>query len=247
MLAMTTGASANTSGVKDIAESIGGGINEGSLVLIEGGARAGKSVLSQHMAYGVLCSKESSVAYYTMDESVEELIAQMDSMALDTKHDFVTDRLRIYSIEMDEIGIMQNAEESLQSVISHISGLPYRFKLIVIDSVSSLMTHVNPTVKFDFLQSCKQLCDNERSIVLALDSHVFDGKMLFRAYAISDYYLKLDSKDMLLDTGQVDNRVVKILEVKKLAGVERPSRDGIKFEIKPDVGIQILPFVKIKV
>ena len=245
MLGMTATSSVNTPGVTDIADSLGGGIRESSLVLIEGEARAGKSVLSQHMAYGVLCSKESSVAYYTLDDNIEDLIAQMDSMSLDIRHDFVTDRLRIYSIALK--GKVIYAEESLERIVNHIQGLPSRFKMIVIDSAAPLLTHVNPMVKFDFLQACKTLCKQDRSIVLAVDTHVFEGKMLFRAYAISDYYLRLTSKDMLLDTGQVDNRMIKVMEVKKLAGAERQAYDGINFEIKPNIGIQILPFVQVKV
>jgi len=244
LLGLTTTSNATTSSVTDIADSLGGGIREGSLVLIEGEARAGKSVLSQHMAYGVLCSKASSVAYYTQDENVEDLVVQMDSMSLDTRHDFVTDRLRIYSIALK--GKVIYAEESLESILNHISGLPDRFKLIVVDSVAPLMSHVNPVVKFDFLYACKTLCKQDRSIILAVDTHVFEGKMLSRAYAISDYYLKLRSKDMILESGQADTRVVKVLEVKKLAGAERQAEEGIKFEIKPKVGIQILPFVKVK-
>jgi archaellum biogenesis ATPase FlaH len=68
-----------------------------------------------------------------------------------------------------------------------------------------------------------------------------------RAYAISDYYLKLKSHDSLLDIGQVDTRMIKILEVTKLGGVERYGQRGQRFEIKPHVGIQILPFVQVKI
>jgi len=52
---------------------------------------------------------------------------------------------------------------------------------------------------------------------------------------------------MVLETGQVDTREIKILEVTKLGGAERPTQESIKFEIKPRVGIQILPFVRVRV
>ena len=90
-------------------------------------------------------------------------------------------------------------------------------------------------------------CEDKRSIVLALDTHVFERKMLLRVQAMSDYYLRLRSHDMMIATGQVDTRQIKMLEVTKLAGAERRDAEPIKFEIKPGVGIQILPFVKIKI
>ena len=245
MLGTATTMDAATTGVKDIAEALGGGIRECSLVLIEGEAKAGKSVLSQYIAYGALCSRESAVVYYTMDNSIEDLITQMDSISLYVRQDFATDRLRIYTLGSGNV--FESTEESLQLLINHISELPERFKLVIVDSVSPLMTRLSPMAKIDFLQACKEICDQGRTIILAVDTHVFEEKTLPRARAISDYYLRLRSKDMVLETGQVDTREIKILEVTKLGGAERPPQEGIKFEIKPRVGLQILPFVRVRV
>ena len=245
MLGMVTTMDAATTGMKEIAGALGGGIREGSLVLIEGDAKAGKSVLSQHIAHGVLSSRECAVAYYTTTDSAEELLTQMDSLSLHVRHDWVTDRLRVCSMGLS--GVLINPEESLQIIINHISELPDRFKLVIVDSVTPLMNRVSPVIKMDFLQTCKELCSEGRSIVLALDAHVLEEKILFRVNAMSDYYLRLRSRDMMLETGQVDTRMIKILEVTKMAGADRHEQEAIKFEIKPKVGIQILPFVKIKV
>jgi flagellar protein FlaH len=245
MLRMTTTADPIATGVKEVAEALGGGIHEGSLVLIEGEAKSGKSVVSQHIVYGILHSKESAVACYITGNSAETLMAQMDSMSLDAKQDFVTDRLRIYPIGSGDVP--RNAEKFLRLIVNHISELPERFSLVVVDSVTTLMNRVSPATKVNFLHACKELCEQGRSIVLVVDSHVLEGKTLYRAHAMSDYYLRLKSKDMMLETGQVDDRVVKILEVSKLAGADRPIPESIKFEIKPKVGIQILPFVKVRI
>jgi len=169
----------------------------------------------------------------------------MDSMSLDTRHDLVTDRFRIY--KMGSKNVLRNAEKSLQLILDHIVDLPERFKLIIVDSPSPFLSRVSKVVKVDFLQACKELCEQDRSIALVLDTHVFESKALLRAYAMSDYYLRLRSQDSMLDTGQIDTRVIKALEVTKLAGAERWGQEGIKFEIKPKVGIQLLPFVQIKV
>ncbi len=245
MLGMTTTNDPGTTGVRDIAEALGGGIHEGALVLIEGEAKTGKSVLSQHIAYGVLHSKGSAVAYYSSEYNSEKLIVQMEALSLDTKHDLVTDLFRIY--KMGSKNVLRDAEKSLQLIIDHIVELPSRFKLVIVDSPSVYMSHVSPVIKIDFLQACKELCDQDRSIALVLDTHVFENKTLFRAYAMSDYYLRLRSQDSMLDTGQIDTRIIKTLEVTKMAGAERWGQEGIKFEIKPNMGIQLLPFVQIKV
>ena len=69
MLGMTTTSDPGKTGIKDIAEALGGGIRENTLVLVEGETRTGKSVLTQHIAYGVLRSKESAVAFYSSDNN----------------------------------------------------------------------------------------------------------------------------------------------------------------------------------
>ena len=87
-------------GVKEIAEICGGGIRAGSLVLIEGQTKTGKSALSQHLAYSTLRSNGNGVAYYTTKYNVNGLITQMDSLSLYAQHDFVTDRFRIYPLSL---------------------------------------------------------------------------------------------------------------------------------------------------
>lgn len=245
MLGMTTTMESITTGVKEIAEALGGGIREGSLILIEGEAKTGKSVLCQYITYGILNSKETSVAYYTKKYTDVELVAQMDSISLDVEKDFTTDRFRILPLYSGDY--VTNSKECLQKLLNSMCTLPRRFKLIMVDSVTPLITRVEPLAKIDFLQTCKELCEQDRSIVLVVDRHVYEGKLLDRAHAMSDYYLKLRSHDAMLGPGQVDTRQIKILDVTKLAGADRRAQGDVRFEIKPGVGIQILPFVKVRV
>ena len=245
MLGMKTTADTLTTGMKEIAEALGGGINEGSLVVIEGEAKSGKSVISQYVTYGILHSRDCSVTYYSTEYSVQGLVDQMGSISLGIKQDIVTDRIRILSIGSKEF--IKSGDKALQLLLRNIAGLPVRFKLVVIDAISPFMAHVSPEVKVNFLQACKELCEKERSIVLVMDTHILEGKILSRAHEMSDYYMRLRSQDAILQAGQVDTRVIKVLEVTKLGGADRRGQAPIKFEIKPRVGIQILPMVSVRV
>jgi archaellum biogenesis ATPase FlaH len=246
MLGMQTTMDAITTGMKEIAEALGGGINEGSLVMIEGEAKSGKSVLSQYIAYGILCSKDSAVAYYKTDNSGEDLIAQMDSISLSVKQEFVTDRFRIYTMDSGEV--VENIKKSFRPLLDQIMALPQRFKLVIMDSITPLLLRESTVVKIDFLQAFKELCEEQnRSMVMTADTLIFDKKTLYRAHAMSDYYLRLRSKDVMIGIGQVDTRVIKILDVTKLGGADRQGQGDMEFEIKPKVGIQILPLVRVKV
>jgi archaellum biogenesis ATPase FlaH len=224
---------------------LGGGIRENSLVFIEGEAKTGKSILSQHIAYGVLHSKESAVAYYSSEYSSDTLAARMSSVSLDVNHELVTDRFRVY--KLGTTNAFKAADRSLKIIIRHALALPLRFKLIIVDSPSPYLLHLNPMIKMDFLEGCKKLCNNDRSVILTLDAHVFENRTQLRGYAISDYYLRLKSHDMMLEKGQFDTRIIKSLEVVKLGGVEKWGAESYLFEIKPKTGIQILPFVQVRV
>ena len=176
MLGMTTTNDPGTTGIKDIADALGGGIHENSLIIIEGEAKTGKSVLSQHIACGVLRSKGSPVAYYSTEHNSDALMDQMESMSLEVRHDVVTDRFRIY--RMGSANALKDAQKSLQLIIDHILALPERFKLVIVDSPSPFLALLGPVDKVDFLQACKELCERERSILLVLDTHVFEKKTL---------------------------------------------------------------------
>jgi archaellum biogenesis ATPase FlaH len=245
MLGMTSAGNLGMGGINDLAQAIGGGIRESSLMIIEGGPETGKSVMCQHIAYGILVSRSCAVAYYSTDHNSETLAEQMESMSMDTRHDLVTDRFRIYKIGTRDA--LRDAPKALELIVGHIKELPGRFKLVVIDSPSPFMSRVTPMVKVEFLHACKGLCKPDRSLVLALGTHVFEEKTLSRAYSVSDYYIKLKSQDVVLEAGHIDTRIVKTLEVTKLAGAERQWQPAVTFEIKPTIGIQILPFVRVKI
>jgi archaellum biogenesis ATPase FlaH len=245
MLSMVAVNGSAKSGIRDISDALGGGIRESSLVLIEGESSTGKSVLSQYIASGVLHSKDGSVAYYSTEYQATSLVAQMESISLEVGHELVTDRFRVYNVSLERV--MEKPEAKLGRILGYLRELPGRFRLVVVDSPSPFMTRVGPTTKMSFLQDCKQLCEDDRSIVLTLDSHVLEGKSHSRAYEMSDYYLKLKTPDILLESGRVEQRPIKILEVTKMAGVERRNRAGIRFEVKPRIGIRILPFVQVKI
>jgi len=232
-------------GNRDISTVVGGGIYANSLMIIEGESKSGKSIFSQHLAHGALNSKEISVAYYITEKPFDDLISQMDSLSLDVTHDIVTDRLRIYP--MSSPLNAAEAQELIKLLTDHISSLPERFKLVLVDSITPLILHLSTESKVDLIIACKYLCSKGRSIVLVTDTHAFEKGLFPRAYSISDYYVRLRSKDAMLESRQIDDRVIKIMEVLKIHGAEKHVQEGTAFEIRPHSGISILPYVNVKV
>ena len=225
-------------GVPEVDSKLGGGIPAGSLCLIEGDSDSGKSVLCQHLSHGTLVSGEASVAYYTTENSVKSLITQMDSLSLHTLDFFLADHFRIYPLTYGSK--LKNSRELFHLMVNHFSRLPERFKLIIIDSITLLISHGGTVPIIDFFSDCKLLCDEDRSIILVAHSYAFDGDMLARTRSLCDarFRLKLE---------QVGDRMVKLMEVLKVRGAERPTGDVVSFEIEPQTGMQIIPLAKARV
>jgi flagellar protein FlaH len=225
-------------GVPEVDEKLGGGIPLGSLCLIEGHSDAGKSVLCQHLTNGTLIAGGASVAYYTTENNVRSLISQMDSLALPVLDHFLADHLRIFPLTFHSN--MQGGNKPFYVLTHHFSHLPTEFKLIIVDSITLLVAHSNPTSIIDFFSRCKELCDDGRTIILVAHSYAFEEDLLARTRSLCDarFRLKLE---------QVGDNMIKLMEVLKVRGAERPTGDVVSFDIEPKLGMRIIPLAKARV
>ena len=224
-------------GVREVDEKLGGGIPVGSLGLIEGHSDAGKSVLCQHLAYGALNSR-IRVAYYTTENTVRSLIAQMDSLSLFTLDYFLTDYFRIYPLTLR--ADIADTEKPFRFLKRHFAGLPKQFGLILVDSITLIVAHSNPVTIIDFFSACKDLCDMGRSIFLVAHSYAFDEEVLSRTRSLCDAHLKIRLE-------QMGDRLVKIMEVLKVRGADQRTGDAVGFEVEPKRGMHIIPLSKARV
>ena len=224
-------------GVREVDEKLGGGIPVGSLGLIEGHSDAGKSVLCQHLAHGALNSR-ISVAYYTTENTVRSLIAQMDSLSLFTLDYFLTDYFRIYPLTLR--ADIADTEKPFHFLKRHFAGLPKQFGLILVDSITLIVAHSNPVTIVDFFSACKDLCDMGRSIFLVAHSYAFDEEVLSRTRSLCDAHLKIRLE-------QMGDRLVKIMEVLKVRGADQRTGDAVGFEVEPKKGMHIIPLSKARV
>ena len=233
-----------TTGIKALGEAMGGRIRPGSLVIIEGESGSGKSILTEHLAYGALLFG-SQVAYYTTEKSSDEMIYQMESFSMPVRHETITDRLRVYSVRA--INNIEDTLGALKSVMGHIASVPQRFNTVVLDCLTPFLNTVKPSDKLDLFLNFKEICGGKRSIILVVHSHLLEKSNRSRVFSMSDYYLKISTSNRIISSGMIDERSLKALEICKLNRVEMQNAETIEFEIKPRVGIQILPFCKVKI
>ncbi len=226
-------------GVTEVDERLGGGIPLGSLCLIEGHSDAGKSVLCQHLAHGTLTVGDISVAYYTTENNVRSLISQMESLNMNVLDHFLADHLRIFPLTFRNAA-MQGGAKPFYVLTHHFTHLPQEFKLIIVDSITLLVAHSNPVAIIDFFSRCKGLCDQGRTIIVVAHSYAFEEDMLSRTRSLCDARFKLRLE-------QVGDAMVKLMEVLKVRGAERPTGDVVSFNIEPKMGMRIIPLAKARV
>lgn len=233
---LQSGQSAISTGSGEIDKKMGGGIPIGSLTLIEGQSDAGKSVLSQHLTHGALMA-DLCVAYYTTENTIKSLISQMASLSLEVTDHFLVDRLRIYPLHVSTKDV--DASEAFRKMSRHIEALPESFKLVIVDSVTNMVTHSKGNDIIDFFITCKELCDQGRTVMMIVHSYAFDEGMLIRVRSLCDAHMRLRLEE-------VGDRLIKVLEVSKVRNAERTTGNIISFEVEPGMGMRIIPVTKAK-
>ena len=162
----------------------------------------------------------------------------MDSLALYVLDHFLADHLRIYPLTFH--GNMQGGNKPFYVLTHHFSRLPQEFKLIIVDSITLLVAHSNPVAIIDFFSRCKGLCDEGRTVILVAHSYAFEEEMLSRTRSLCDARFRLRLE-------QVGDNMIKLMEVLKVRGADRPTGDVVSFDIEPKFGMRIIPLAKARV
>jgi archaeal flagellar protein FlaH len=225
-----------STGLVEIDQRLGGCIPWGSLALIEGKHRAGKTVLCQHLTHSALHApglSQSSVAYYTSDTGPPSLLSQMAAVGLDVMDHFLLDRLRIFPLELTPV--YPAADDLLEVLLEHLAALPSQFRLVAVDSLTPFLPRCSRSAILNFIVECRQLCSQGRTLVLTLDSRPLIEAVSAQVYPWCDIHLKLQMEAVMVE------QVVKSLRILKTGGVTTgatPPR--VHFNVHPGRGMQVL-------
>jgi flagellar protein FlaH len=220
-----------STGSNEIDKKMGGGIPEGSLILIEGSSNAGKSVVTQQLIHGALNGGFRCVLY-TTENTARSLFRQMASLSLDVTDFYLLGALNVYPVPaaMDP----QSANEAFGKLLRHIGKLSGRFDCVFLDSMTSFVSQVPESQTLSFLTAVKEFVDENVTVFLTIHSHAFDEAMFMRIRSLCDAHLRLR-------TDEVKDQVMKVLEVAKVRGAEKTTGNIISFDVEPGLGMRIIP------
>ena len=224
-----------STGNTELDKKMGGGIPEGSLTLIEGQSGAGKSVLTQQLVWGAL-QDGKRVSYYATENTPNSLIRQMASLQMDIIDFFLMGRMNIYPMRSAPSG--EEAQAMLQAALRHMVKNKDR-DVIVFDSLSIFVANIAETDTLAFFTAIKDLCDEDKTVLLTMHSYAFNEPMFIRIRSISDAYLRLR-------VGEIGGQLLKEMEVAKIRGAEQGTGNVIAFDVEPGAGMRIIPMTRAK-
>ncbi len=217
-----------------VSNAVGGGFPEGSLVLIEGGTGAGKSVLASRFVYG-FCEEGTSIGMVSTQDSAGEFVSQLHSLSYDVVDHLLADRLRYFRAPVDE------EQPFLDRFLD--PGPLWTKQAVVVDGFGTLCR--NDTRFAATLDTGEEDRAMER-VVARLDKALAAGRLVMltvdpasvtdRALrplrSAADVYLELQSE-------AVGQEIRKKALVRRFTGMKRPVDDTIGFSVQQGRGVVI--------
>ena len=206
------------------------------MTLIEGESDSGKSVLAQQMIWGSLYDG-FPVILFTTENTVKSFTRQMTSLSLEVTDFLLLGKLKIFPVTASKSQLKPSQVFSI--LLEHLESRA-ESGLVVMDSLTTFITHTSIEESMTYFESCKQLCDRGLSIVNVVNSYASTEAGLARVRSMSDAHLRLR-------TEQVGDVIIKVLEVAKVRGAELSTGNVISFDVEPMLGMKIIPITKVSV
>ncbi len=236
-----------SSGSDTIDKALVGGLALGSCSLIEGPSGSGKSVLTQHLAYGALMA-EMGVAYYVSGMTPEGLIAKMKTLHLDVTPNLKEGQLRIRSLTDFQEG-RSDAKGTLDRIYKDMKDLTWEFSVIFVDTLTSVINQAGSEASFLFFMACKEICSWEKAIVMAMHTSSMDPDLLKRLDNLFDNHLSMRVEGLTTGTRM---KSMNVIDVCKVRNTVLKRKTSIYFEVDPELGrsmnmsLKVLPFFKLR-
>lgn len=219
------------------------GIPLKSLTLIEGEHDTGKSIFTQQIIWGGM-KQGLCIDIFSSETTPQAFLSQMENMHLDVSDYYAWGYVRLFPIlgtgfdpEKEDIA------EVLQHLLSHMKASDA--EILIIDSITLFTEHKSSEVKsteviIDFFTGCKGLCDQGKTIFIALHPHAFVEDTLVRIRAVCDALITFKRALM-------GDKYLMVLEVVKIRGAHKTRENLVSFEVVPGAGIKIIPIAVAKV
>ncbi len=221
----------------DLCERLGGGIPPGSLIVLEGKFGAGKSILSQRIAFGLL-QHGTSLSYISTELTTAGFLQQMQSLKYDLNKPLMDERLVFVPVH-PLIGARAPRDELLSRIAK--ARRMYEKDVIIFDTFSKFLAdHLRAkgggfeaTEQIEgVLYLFKRLNSIGKTIILTMEEGQVPAEVASTFKEAADSYFQISMET----TGASTTRQIVVHRMSRA-----PGRFGevIGFRVEPGLGIVI--------
>ncbi len=227
-------------------KELGGGIPRGSIVLMEGDYGAGKSAISQRMAYG-FCREETTVSLLSTELTVGGFLDQMHSLSYDVVNHLLDEQLLFLHANLDTGGVLSgnNDNDDRMDLLTRLmdAEVMWTADVVIIDAFDAILRN-DPTFEalirkneerqaaLEIISFFRDMISAGKIVVLTVDPSTVDGDAIGPFRAIADVFLELE----MIEVG---NDVRRQISVKRFAGMGEQVGDTIGYSVRSGTGIVI--------
>ncbi len=227
-------------------KELGGGIPKGSIVLVEGDYGAGKSALSQRLAYG-FCTEDTSVTFLSTELTFSGFIDQMHSLSYDVTDFLLDEELLFLHADLDTGGVLSGDEEEdgRMDLLTRLmeAETMWSADVVILDTFDAILRN-DPTFEslirqneerqaaLEIISFFRNMISEGKIVVLTVDPSTVDGDAIGPFRAIADVFFELEMVE-------VGNDVRRQIAVKRFAGMGEQVGDSIGYSVRSGTGIVI--------
>ncbi len=227
---------------------LGGGIPRGSIVLVEGDYGAGKSALSQRMAYG-LCEQGVPVTLLSTELTVPGFIDQMHSLDYGIEEHLLDERLLFLHADVDTGGNALRGgskdDANRKKLLKRLMDAEemWQADVVIVDTFDAILRN-DPNFEalvrqneerqaaLEIISFFRDIVTKGKVIVLTVDPSTVDEEAIGPFRSIADVFLELQM-------AEVGNDVRRSIQVRRFAGMGEQVGDSVGFSVRSGTGIVI--------
>lgn len=226
---------------------LGGGIPRGSIVIMEGEYGAGKSALTQRMAYG-MCEENYTVTILSTELTVKGFIDQMHSLDYNMEDHLLNEQCLFLHGDIDTTDTLMGGNEDDSERMQLLKRLMeaetmWNSDVIFIDTFDAILRN-DPNFEelvregeerqaaLEIISFFRKIIAEGKIVVLTVDPTTVDHDVMGPFRSIADVYLELQMVE-------VGNEVRRNIAVKRFTGMGQQVGDSVGYSVRSGVGLVI--------
>lgn len=208
-----------------LSNAMGARLPNRSLWMIQGDVGSGKSLVSQRLIFGLL-ENGSKVLVITTELTTRGWIEQMESIGYPVTDYIASGMLMVFS----RFGVIAEAKEGVDLFDVLESDAVEKADVVVVDSASALIPEgMDTSQHLATLQKLRKICSESRSLLLTVDPHEMDGKLLHKLRSSCEVLLDMNA-------GFVGGEIKRTIVVTRFLRAAGPVQASVGWRVEPYMG-----------